>query len=735
MIERLCLVFSNMINSEAAVKYKSFLECKLLFLTCLATFFVVTNPSRVNAQSPVARPNIILINLDDADIELLSRTNISARFPNLKRFVDDGLQFTNFHVTTPLCGPSRACLFRGQYAHNTGILCNNPASFRSNGFDGGMRSYHDRGYLQNDVSTWVKSAGYRTMMVGKFLHHDTMLIVPPGWDDFYHYTGGDYFGSFRFSNEFAVGGIGIRQPIDSYRTDLETIDAVNIIEQHNSRSADQPYFMYLSPFAPHSHSSSTREQGMVSPKYETWWPELLPQLNLSIGEWDMSDKTTALANVPRLNAAWTNYMNRHHRERTLSMMSVDEMFGKLYQAVAESGELNKTYFLITSDNGMEQGHRRLFGKSNSYDRTTNVPFYVLGPNVPRGTFNHLLAHIDIAPTVTQLAGGAIPPLVDGKSFMPLMFAPTSVPERDWREAVLIENWESTEATDQQTIHLGSNSVRFYESSYTEWADGTSEYFNLRFDPLQLSNLFQNLTQEQKSYFSNYLRVLKKAPHIPKVSFSDPFNFNELVRNDHAILGMAEDASGVDSVKLTIRRISDFQYWSGRSWQVDPIRVDAELTNPGQQLTSWRYKNTPAVNSSDELVGVWARVYDDEGNYNPVVPGQLMRFDMDEPDTTILAPALGSNVSDRPTVSGTSYDSRSVLMMKLVVKNLDNAQYWNGSAWQTDWTSVLIPVSNGKWYYQLPSLPQGGLIYIGARGVDDSGNLEFVPEKTYFWVNR
>ena len=82
---------------------------------------VCADPTPCPAQQ---RPNIILINLDDADSAGLSDHNILARFPHMSRFVTDGLRFTNFHVTSPLCGPSRASLLRGQYAHRTGILIN-----------------------------------------------------------------------------------------------------------------------------------------------------------------------------------------------------------------------------------------------------------------------------------------------------------------------------------------------------------------------------------------------------------------------------------------------------------------------------------------------------------------------------------------------------------------------------------------------------------------------------------
>ena len=89
-------------------------------------------------------PNIVLIYTDDLDCESIFGTwptqpvkNI--RFPNIKLLAESGVTFNNFHVTTPVCGPSRACLFSGQYAHRNGIRVNSTTHRLSNGFPGGFR--------------------------------------------------------------------------------------------------------------------------------------------------------------------------------------------------------------------------------------------------------------------------------------------------------------------------------------------------------------------------------------------------------------------------------------------------------------------------------------------------------------------------------------------------------------------------------------------------------------------
>ena len=88
------------------------------------------------AERAVPRPNIILINLDDADVDLFDEDILAGYLPNIRQLASDGLRFTNCHVVTPLCGPSRTCLLRGQHAHRTGIKTNVASGPKQNGYTG-----------------------------------------------------------------------------------------------------------------------------------------------------------------------------------------------------------------------------------------------------------------------------------------------------------------------------------------------------------------------------------------------------------------------------------------------------------------------------------------------------------------------------------------------------------------------------------------------------------------------
>src|SRR5579864_4123760 len=87
-----------------------------------------------------------------------------------------GVTFDDFRVTTSMCGPSRASILTGQYAHHTGVLENF-----------GAHAYPAFVEESEDLPVWMHDAGYETALVGKYINGYTGVAghhkVPPGWND------------------------------------------------------------------------------------------------------------------------------------------------------------------------------------------------------------------------------------------------------------------------------------------------------------------------------------------------------------------------------------------------------------------------------------------------------------------------------------------------------------------------------------------------------------------------
>jgi len=682
------------------------------------------------------RPNIILINLDDADYEMLSPETMSVYFPNLKRFADQGIRFTNFHVTTPLCGPSRAALFRGQYAFRTNIRSNDPFAERSNGFEGGMRMYGRQGFHENDLSVWMKAAGYRTMMIGKYLHGDLVNKVPDGWDDFYSSRGANYFATSRFTNKDVAGGQHHHEGEANYRTTQEGMEALALIDQQAARNADsenpQPFFMYLAPLAPHHHTPHD-PRGMVEAKYKSLWPETRMPLHPDYMEADFSDKSTAIRDVAMMTDRQQERLASSYRDRMLSMKSVDDMVGSLLAKLETQGLIDNSYVVLTSDNGFSNGHHRMIGKGDSFDRSSRVPTYVIGPGIAGGrTANHLLAHIDLAPTIVDLGGGNCPDLVDGKSFKPLLLRGLDQEEdavghaEEWRDAILIENFESR-SLQGSTFNTASLALRMYDSVYVEWANGSPEYYDLGADPWQVENQIETLSDDRRHQLAADLRKLRNGPADPLTTISQPFALHFIHSRGQPMAGMAEANSGVDRVEISIRRISDSQFWNGQSWQTSPTINSAALTNPGQMMTTWSFNEMPDQQPPDEMIEVQAWAIGNDQTVDPDPELVVFRFDYTRPQSIIEYPTEPDGLLERFHLKGTTFDEGGVDHVQVVIRNRATGEYWNGSAWSPAWVTIELPVRpNGRFGVVYDQL--FGNYYVSVRAVDVSGNVQSPPTK-------
>jgi arylsulfatase A-like enzyme len=121
------------------------------------------------ASSGTARMNVVFIVSDD------ERVDGNAVMKDVQRLVaKHGVTFTNFHVTTSECGPSRASILTGLYGHHSGFTDNF-----------GHQSYPEF-HTNSNLAVWLHRAGYETGLVGKYLNDYTLYghhVVPPGWDD------------------------------------------------------------------------------------------------------------------------------------------------------------------------------------------------------------------------------------------------------------------------------------------------------------------------------------------------------------------------------------------------------------------------------------------------------------------------------------------------------------------------------------------------------------------------
>ena len=115
------------------------------------------------------RLNVVVILSDD---ERVDGTSVMHDVQRL--LAAHGVTFTNYHVTTSECGPSRASILQGEYSHHTGVIDNF-----------GLHSFPAFD-ANSTIATWLHHAGYETALVGKYINDYTIYghhRIAPGWDD------------------------------------------------------------------------------------------------------------------------------------------------------------------------------------------------------------------------------------------------------------------------------------------------------------------------------------------------------------------------------------------------------------------------------------------------------------------------------------------------------------------------------------------------------------------------
>jgi N-acetylglucosamine-6-sulfatase len=189
-----------------------------------------------------------------------------------------------------------------------------------------------------------------------------------------------------------------------------------------------------------------------------------------------------------------------YRDRLRTMAAVGEMTGGLLRSLEETGKLDNTYLVLTSDNGYHMGHHRLeLGKQAPYEEDIRVPLMIRGPGVPAGSSrDEMVLNNDFAPTFADLAGLPPPASVDGRSFASLLDERHGNDPASWRTAFEIRHFDDKRddpAYESVTPVRPYRAVRTQRHLYVEYEAGERELYDLRKDPYELSNLYDSAGQD------------------------------------------------------------------------------------------------------------------------------------------------------------------------------------------------------------------------------------------------
>ena len=452
-------------------------------------------------EETLERPNIIYIMSDDHATHAISAYGgIYDKFaptPNIDRIADEGMRFDNVFCTNAICGPSRATILTGKYSHKNGYYKN----------ESGGKFNADQWTFPQAMQT----AGYKTALFGKW-HLGT---EPVGFDYFkYHDNPGQQ--GFYWNPVYNENGTIVKE--EGYATNLTTNFALDWLK--SIQDSPQPFALVLQYKAPHRNWDPDK-------KYENLWEDIempYPRTfnddykgrKLTAGNTDMTMdyfnyrdmKLTPPEDLSEQElTAWYHYGNNrgeawlpddtmtieearkwkyqvYIKDYLACVKSVDDNIGRVLKYLDKMGLAENTVVIYTSDQGFYLGDHGFFDKRFIYEPSLRMPFIMRYPaRVKAGKVNSdIIANIDFAPTILDLAQINIPQEVQGRSFTSNAFGNTS---EDWQKSMYYHYYEFPFWHHVQP-HYGIRNER-YKLAHFYYNIDVWEFYDLEVDPDELKN--------------------------------------------------------------------------------------------------------------------------------------------------------------------------------------------------------------------------------------------------------
>jgi len=349
----------------------------------------------------VSKPNVIIFFADDmgyGDLGCYGNPNIKT--PHIDQLATDGLRLTSFYVAGPVCTPSRAGLLSGRYPIYT--------------LPGNIGPESTKGFPTDEliIPALLKEAGYTSMAVGKWhLGHATKEVLPTG-------LGFDQFYGLPYSNDMIKPWVETETPLQMYVDDqpVRTVnyDQEQLTTEYTSEAQtfikenqDKPFFLYVPYSMPHLPISTSDE--FKGRSKGGLYGDVIEHIDWSVGE--------------------------------------------IMHTLKETGALDNTLVIFTSDNGpwhelpdrmlargVQPWHQGTAGalkgsKAGTYEGGMRVPGIFYWKNkIPAGQVSSdIVTTMDIFPTLLEISGVSKPSekQFDGLNILPFLQGEAPSPRNEF----------------------------------------------------------------------------------------------------------------------------------------------------------------------------------------------------------------------------------------------------------------------------------------------------------------
>ncbi len=421
-------------------------------------------------------PNILLFITDDhGQWASGPYGNREVRTPSLDRLAASGVVMENAFTPTPVCSPARASLLTGLTPSQHGI------------HDYIAMSFDQKPWLATErtLPQLLQEAGYRTGLAGKW-HIGNEDKPAPGFDSWFS-VGSAYpllhLGSRDYCNQ------GRMECLDGYTADIIAEQAGGFMKATDER----PFFVLVGLTATHSPWHGHPER-LASMYRDASFCDIPAGESYPLGEQALESLSVDRSHEREAQAQYY-----------AAVSLVDEIVGRLLEAVDEAGKLNGTLVVYTSDHGLNCGHHGIWGKGNAtlplnmLEESIRVPLQLSWQGVlPAGMRRvEMVDHLDLFQTLVSIGIADQPASTEyaGTSILPLLLEP----EVD-------SNWRQVQFGEYGTVRM-ARSGRY--KLIRRHPNGPHELFDLEADPRETRNLIDS---------SSHLAVISELSGLMETHF-------------------------------------------------------------------------------------------------------------------------------------------------------------------------------------------------------------------------
>lgn len=433
------------------------------------------------------RPNVLFILPDQWRAQAFGFTgDPNVKTPNLDKFQQQSVWFTNAVAGIPVCCPTRASIMTGQRALTHGVFLNDvPLSTNAVTFAEILRA---AGYTTGYIGKWHLNGPARSGFIPPERHH-----------------GFEYWKVLEcthdYNNSFYYGDTPEKLKWEGYDAIAQTSDAQEFLR--SQAKANKPFLLFLAWGPPHDPYQT------APPKYRKMYDP---------------DKLKLRPNV----LATTEKQARKDLAGYYAHCSaLDDCFGELMATLRETGLDQNTIVLFTSDHGDMLGSHGMRAKQKPFEESVRVPFLIRFPErrgISPRTLEAPINSEDMMPTLLGLCGMAIPKSVEGLDFSGYIHGKKDPSDGAALLACIAPFGEWTRKQGGQE-YRGIRTTRY---TYVRDLDGPWLLFDDQTDPFQLKNLIgaaaaASLQSDLDKILQGKLRAAKDS-FLPAADYVRQWNY-------------------------------------------------------------------------------------------------------------------------------------------------------------------------------------------------------------------